>query len=146
VARGLLLFRPVEDAKKHTGARLGAGKRLLLVEDEEAILRPMSKYFRELGYSVLPARDVGEAELALARESFDLLILDIRLAPHARGGLDVLRTLKTARSAMPVVVMSAYVSHEVEAEALSLGARAVLRKPQPLASVARTALTLVGEP
>jgi CheY-like chemotaxis protein len=136
----------VEDARKHTGALLGGGRRLLLVDDEEAILRPMSKYFRELGYSVVPARDVNEAEHALARETFDLLILDIRLAPHERGGLHVLRTLKTARSAMPVVVMSAYVSHEVEAEALSLGARAVLLKPQPLASVARTALTLVGEP
>ena len=136
----------MEDAKSHARARNGAGKRLLLVDDEEAILRPMSKYFRELGYCVVPARDVGEAEKALARETFDLLILDIRLAPHERGGLDVLRSLKTARSLMPVVVMSAYVSHEVEAEALSLGARTVLRKPQPLASVARTALTLVGEP
>jgi CheY-like chemotaxis protein len=136
----------VEDAKKHSRARDGAGKRLLLVDDEEAILRPMSKYFRELGYSVVPARDVPEAEKALARETFDLLILDIRLAPHERGGLDVLRTLKTAQSPMPVVVMSAYVSHEVEVEALSLGARAVLRKPQPLANVARTAFSLVGEP
>ncbi len=136
----------MEDAKTHTRARDGAGKRLLLVDDEEAILRPMSKYFRELGYSVVPARDVAEAEGALARETFDLLILDVRLAPHERGGLDVLRALRRAGSAMPVVVMSAYVSHEVEAEALSLGARAVLRKPQPLANVASTALTLVGEP
>lgn len=136
----------VEDAKKHARARDGAGKRLLLVDDEEAILRPMSKYFRELGYSVVPARDVGEAERALARETFDLVILDIRLAPHERGGLDVLRTLRIAKSSMPVVVMSAYVSHEVEAEALRLGAKAVLRKPQPLANVARTAFNLVGEP
>lgn len=134
------------DTKELTSAREGSGKRLLLVDDEEAILRPMSKYFRELGYSVVPARDVDEAERALARETFDLAILDIRLAPHERGGLDVLRALRTSESAMPVVVMSAYVSHEVEAEALSLGARAVLRKPQPLASVARTAQTLVGEP
>ena len=136
----------VEDARTPGRARDGAGKRLLLVDDEEAILRPMSKYFRELGYSVVPARDVAEAQGALARETFDLLILDIRLAPHERGGLDVLRGLRNARSPLPVVVMSAYVSHEVEAEALSLGARAVLRKPQPLASVASTALTLVGEP
>jgi len=136
----------VEDAKTLTRARDGAGKRLLLVDDEEAILRPMSKYFRELGYSVVPARDVVEAETALARETFDLLILDVRLAPHERGGLDVLRALRIARSPIPVVVMSAYVSHEVEAEALSLGARVVLRKPQPLATVASTALTLVGEP
>ena len=136
----------MEDAKTLTRARDGAGKRLLLVDDEEAILRPMSKYFRELGYSVVPARDVVEAETALARETFDLLILDVRLAPHERGGLDVLRALRIARSPIPVVVMSAYVSHEVEAEALSLGARVVLRKPQPLATVASTALTLVGEP
>ena len=136
----------MEDAQTPSRGRDGAGKRLLLVDDEEAILRPMSKYFRELGYSVVPARDVAEAQGALARETFDLLILDVRLAPNERGGLDVLRALRSSRSPVPVVVMSAYVSHEVEAEALSLGARAVLRKPQPLASVASTALTLVGEP
>src|SRR4029453_11871703 len=136
----------VEDAKRHTRPREGSGKRLLLVDDEEGILRPMSKYFRELGFSVVPARDVSEAQNALARESFDLLILDIRLAPSERGGLDVLRTLRARESETPVVVMSACVSHEVEREALRLGARAVLRKPQPLANVARAAFHLVGAP
>jgi len=130
----------------HTGSGERAGKRLLLVDDEEAILRPMSKYFRELGFAVVPARDVGEAEKALARESFDLLILDVRLDASERGGLDVLRSLRDRDSKTPVVVMSAYVSHEVESEALRLGARAVLRKPQPLANVARAAFNLVGEP
>ena len=146
VARALPSIFPVEDAKEHKRSRGAAGRHLLLVDDEEAILRPMSKYFRELGCTVVPARDVAEAQRALARESFDLLILDVRLAPHERGGLDVLRTLQAARSPLPVVVMSAYVSHEVETEALRLGARAVLRKPQPLANVARTVFNLVGEP
>jgi len=139
-------FHPVEDAKLPAGTRDGGGKRLLLVDDEEAILRPMSKYFRELGFTVVPARDVAEAEKALARDSFDLLILDIRLNASERGGLDILRSLRERDSRTPVVMMSAYVSHEVESEALRLGARAVLRKPQPLANVARAALNLVGEP
>ncbi len=127
-------------------SRTRGGKRLLLVDDEEDILRPMGKYFRDLGCTVVPAKDAEEAERLLAHESFDLLILDIRLSPRERGGLDVLRSLRDSRSTLPVVVMSAYVSHEVEAEALRLGAKAVLRKPQPLANVARTAFNLVGEP
>ena len=106
----------------------------------------MSRYFRELGFSVVPALDVSEAEKALARESFDLLILDVRLDASERAGLDVLRSLHARESRTPVVVMSAYVSHEVESEALRLGARVVLRKPQPLANVARAAFDLVGEP
>jgi CheY-like chemotaxis protein len=146
MAQPLPLFHAVEDAKRRTRPGERSGKRLLLVEDEEAILRPMSKYFRELGFSVVPARDVSEAEKALARASFDLLILDIRLEPSGRSGLDVLRTLRARESETPVVVMSAYVSQEVEQEALRLGARAVLRKPQPLANVARAAINLVGEP
>ena len=135
---------PVDDAKLHRRYREAAGKRLLLVDDEEAILRPMAKYFRELGCTVVPARDAAEAKRALARDGFDLIILDIRLAPHERGGLDVLRALQFAPPPPFVVVMSAYVSHEVEAEALRLGAKAVLRKPQPLAKLARTAFSLVG--
>src|SRR4029453_1468742 len=136
----------LEDAKRHTRPREGSGKRLLLVDDEEGILRPMSKYFREVGFSGVPARDVSEAQNALARESFDLLILDIRLAPSERGGLDVLRTLRARESETPVVVMSACVSHEVEREALRLGARAVPHNPPPRATGRRAPFTPGGDP
>ena len=49
-------------------------------------------------------------------------------------------------SALPsccVIVLSAYVSPEMEAEARSLGAAAVLRKPQSLPDLAHLALTVL---
>jgi CheY-like chemotaxis protein len=43
-------------------------------------------------------------------------------------------------------MLSAYVSPEVEEEAFRVGADAVLRKPQPLADLAKLAFGLMGEP
>jgi CheY-like chemotaxis protein len=43
-------------------------------------------------------------------------------------------------------MLSAYVSPEVEEEALRVGADAVLRKPQPLAELANLAFGLMREP
>lgn len=145
MARALLSQIPMEDVKKAAMPKKRAAKRLLLVDDEEAILKPMAKYFREIGCTVVLAREPEEAERALACETFDALILDLRLTPQGWGGLDVLRTLKDGGSSLAVVVMSAYASHEVEAEALRLGAHSILRKPQPLANVARTVFELLGE-
>jgi CheY-like chemotaxis protein len=118
-------------------------KRLLLVDDEDAIVIPMAGYFRRLGCFVSTTGSPDEAIEAIRAEPFDLCLLDLRLKPYDRGGLDVLSFLRTARPATPVIILSANVSAEAEEEARRLGARAILRKPQPLAHVAQTALALM---
>jgi CheY-like chemotaxis protein len=117
--------------------------RLLLVDDEDAIVVPMAGYFRRLGCFVSTTGSPDEAIAAIRAERFDLCLLDLRLKPFDDAGLDILSFLRTARPSTPVIILSANVSAEAEEEARRLGARAILRKPQPLAYVAQRALALM---
>jgi CheY-like chemotaxis protein len=120
------------------------GRHVLLLDDEEAILLPTAKYFRGLGWSVDCVRDPGEGEALIGRRHYDLALLDVRVSRFgAAGGLDLLREIRRREHRTSVIVLSAYVSPDVEAEARRLGAVAVLRKPQSLPALAHLALTLL---
>jgi CheY-like chemotaxis protein len=128
--------------------KTGAGSRhVLLLDDEEAILLPTAKYFRGLGWSVDFAREAEEGEALISHRHYDLAILDVRVTRFGgTGGLEVLREIRRRDHRTSVIVLSAYMSPEVEAEARRLGAAAVLRKPQPLPALAHLALTLLEGP
>ena len=118
--------------------------RLLIVDDEEAILLPLSEYFRERGYEVVATREPEEAEALLDHDSFDLVILDLALTYFGREGLEVLSSIRARSPWLPVIVLSGNVSPEVEDEARRLRADAVLMKPQPLDVLAHLADGLRG--
>src|SRR5262245_59925988 len=117
---------------------------VLLLDDEEAIRLPAARYFRTLGHEVDMARSAEEALALLSDRDYDLAILDLRLGTAGNEGLDVLREIRRGARETRVVVLSAYVSTEVEAEARELGADGVLAKPQPLPILAHYALSLAG--
>ena len=79
--------------------------RLLIVEDEEAILRGLIDLFVFHGYDVEWAKDGKEGLKKALGERFDLVILDVMLP--ARNGFDVLRTLRGSGSASPVLMLTA---------------------------------------
>ena len=118
---------------------------VLLLDDEESILQPTATYFRRQGCDVDTAREPEEAEALILHRSYDLAILDLRVnAVGGAAGLEVLRELRRHDEATSVIVLSAYISSEVEAEAWALGADYVVSKPQPLADLAQLALALIG--
>jgi DNA-binding response OmpR family regulator len=119
-------------------------KRLLILDDEEAILIPVARYFTDRGYAVVTAREPEEAEALLECERFDLVILDLGLTRFGRDGLGVLNDLRAQRPWLPVIVLSANICPEVEDEVRRLRADAVLSKPQPLAELARVAAAALG--
>jgi len=124
--------------------KIGSGRSALLLDDEEAILVPTATYFRSLGFSVDMAREPEEAEALVQFQSYDLAILDLRVTPFGGAqGLDVLREIKRRHERTSVIVLSAYISSELETEAWALGADGVLSKPQSLPSLARLALALI---
>jgi DNA-binding response OmpR family regulator len=119
-------------------------QRLLILDDEEAILLPVARYLTERGYVVITAREPEEAEALLECEAFDLVILDLGLTRFGRDGLEVLSDLRAKLPWLPVIVLSANICPEVEDEARRLRADAVLSKPQPLAELARVAAAALG--
>ncbi len=120
------------------------GKQLLLLDDEEAILLPTAKYFRSLGWTVDLAREAEEGEALISHRHYDLAILDVRVTRFGgTGGLELLREIRRRDHGTSVIVLSAYMSTDMEAEARALGAAAVLRKPQSLPDLAHLALTVM---
>jgi CheY-like chemotaxis protein len=121
------------------------GKHVLLLDDEEAVLLPTARYFRSLGCTVDVARESEEAEALVSHRHYDLAILDLRVTRFGgTEGLEVLREIRRRDHATSVIVLSAYISLEVEEEARALGADGVLRKPQPLPDLAHLAFALMG--
>jgi CheY-like chemotaxis protein len=130
--------RPVRPADK-------AQPRLLIVDDESAIVVPLARYFRSSGYTVVTASEAAEAEAILTYESFDLVILDLSLSQFGPDGLEVLRSIRARSLDLPVIVLSANIRPELEAQARLLAASAILAKPQPLDELARVATQLMGD-
>jgi two-component system OmpR family response regulator len=120
-------------------------RRILLLDDETAILKPMGRFFAKLGYAVDMASEAEEAEALISHRRYDLAILDLRLTKFSdAAGLDVLREIRKRDHWTSVIILSAYASPAAEAEAVRLGADAVLRKPQPLGDLSELALSLIG--
>jgi DNA-binding response OmpR family regulator len=126
------------------GTAESAAKRLLIVDDEETLLLAMERYFSRIGCRVTTAREREEAGALLEHEGFDLIILDLALSRFGLEGFDLLRDIRYSSQGTPVLILSAHVNADVEADALRRGADAVLAKPQPLSELARIAVRLMG--
>ena len=103
---------------------------ILLVDDEEKILKTLGRALRDDKHEVVTAANRKDAQRLLAERSFDLMIIDF-LMPDGTG-LDVIRELagSTPDSERPaVVMMTAHGSIESAVEAMKLGARDYLQKP-----------------
>jgi two-component system response regulator RegX3 len=100
--------------------------RLLVVDDEDAILEFVGYNLRKEGYEVVTAKDGDEALALAGASSFDLVVLDIMLP--GTDGFEVCRRLR-ATSDMPVLFLSARDTELDKVVGLELGADDYLAKP-----------------
>jgi two-component system, NarL family, capsular synthesis sensor histidine kinase RcsC len=105
-------------------ATQGSGLRILLVEDNEAILRSLGSLLRMIGHSVSEATNVREALSLFQCQVVDLLISDINLG--SESGLELIRRIRQT-SEMPAIAMSA--QSELSETSLASGFSAFLDKP-----------------
>ncbi len=107
--------------------------RILVVEDEPQLARTVSQALSEAGYAVDIARD-GEEGLSMGKHAaIDLVILDLLLPK--RHGLSVLRELRAAKPALPILVLSALDQVEERVDGLDRGADDYLSKPFALSEL-----------
>jgi DNA-binding response OmpR family regulator len=104
-----------------------SGGRILIVEDEPALLRGLKDTFANKGYDVLTAQD-GEKGLDLALQSnSDLILLDIML-PRVNG-YEVCRAVRERGLEMPIIMLTAKGQEEDIVLGLNLGADDYVTKP-----------------
>jgi len=101
--------------------------KILVVDDETAILETLGILFRGEGYEVATADSGPKALAALEDEKPDLVLTDIRM-PGA-GGLDVLAHARTVDPELPVILMTAQASLQTAVRAVNEGAYYYLQKP-----------------
>ena len=100
---------------------------ILIVEDEEQIANFIAKGLKSAGYSsTWVASGQSGYDLAMSGD-FDLVVLDLGLPD--RDGLTVLRRLRDARNAVPVVVLTARTGVDDTVAVLEGGADDYLAKP-----------------
>jgi two-component system, OmpR family, response regulator len=101
--------------------------RILVVEDEAGIADFIGKALRAQGYQVDVADNGIDGEHRAATSEVDLVILD-RLLP-GRDGVDVLRGIRTAKPALPVIMLTALGEVDDKVKALDAGATDYVTKP-----------------
>ena len=111
-------------------------RRILLVDDEEAITSHLAPFLERAGFSVVVAAD-GEAALRCVENAApDLIVLDV-LMPRL-GGRETLRRLRQAGDWTPVILLTQVGTPAERAMALEEGADDYLNKPfEPYELVAR---------
>ena len=101
--------------------------RILLVEDDALLGDAVQAGLKQAGHAVDWVRDGVAAEAALAAEDYAAVVLDLGLP--RKGGLDVLRGLRTKKRALPVLILTARDTVEDRITGLDAGADDYLVKP-----------------
>jgi two-component system, OmpR family, response regulator len=101
--------------------------RVLVVEDDPMIGRAVVNGMQDAGYAVDWVRDGAAAELALGHGAYDLALLDLGLP--RKDGLEVLKSVRRARSDVPVLIITARDAVADRVAGLDVGADDYLVKP-----------------
>jgi DNA-binding response OmpR family regulator len=107
-------------------------KTILIVEDEELMLRLLERFFSRHGYQVMVASD-GEQAVGIYhahQREIDAVLLDVRL-PRMTGE-EVFRRMKEENAAVRVVMASGFLEPGLKAEMALAGVRYFMDKPYVL--------------
>jgi two-component system alkaline phosphatase synthesis response regulator PhoP len=101
--------------------------RILLVDDEQELLKVASRLIGSLGYAVDTAASGPAALVKLGSEDFDLVVLDMVM--DEMDGVETLRRIRGIKPNQPVIILSAYAEPEMVEAVRALGILAYVRKP-----------------
>jgi CheY-like chemotaxis protein len=127
-----------------TAAPLGQGQRVIVVDDEEALLELTTQELRELGYEPVAfgsARTALEAFRA-SPDDFDVLLTDFRM-PGMSGDV-LIREARSVRPLLPVILVSGYVGDVVQGSYGNDWADEVLTKPLRVNALATSLARVLG--
>lgn len=101
--------------------------RVLIIEDNQKLADQVRRMLEEQAYETAVMTSGHDGEALAARESFDLIILDLMLPDH--DGVQLCRNLRRRKVATPILMLTALSSTEDKVEGLNAGADDYLIKP-----------------
>ena len=104
-----------------------ARRRVLVIDDEPAVLRALGLLLEKKGFSVSTARSAREAMALVEKTKFDVILTDI-IMPEV-SGVELLRQLRRHDLDVPVILMTAGPTLDTALEAIAYGAQQYLLKP-----------------
>jgi CheY-like chemotaxis protein len=130
---------PVPEPPRRPGA--GAGRKVLLVEDDPVVGPVMAAAIEDIGYAVTRATSADEALALFARgEPVDVLFSDI-VMPGAMSGVDLAREARRLRPGLPVLLTSGYSEGTAAAKEFR-----ILAKPYRTETLAQALAEVAAEP
>src|SRR3954453_2142572 len=101
--------------------------KILIVEDEPAMVAGLRDNFEYEGYEVISAVDGGQGLDGALAEKPDLVVLDVMMP--RMSGLDVCKQLKVKQPALPIIMLTARGQEIDKVVGLELGADDYVTKP-----------------
>ena len=102
---------------------------ILVIDDEEPILRLTERWLTSLGYEVATAGDGAEALALFDARGAEVRLVLLDMVMPRLSGRDVLRELRLRRPSVPILLMSGFSESDDIDRALELGALGILPKP-----------------
>jgi CheY-like chemotaxis protein len=107
-------------------------KRILLIDDEELVIKSVRKLFEKEGFGVLIARNGDEAVGVVKTEDVDLAVCDVRMP--GKGGVETIREIQRERGnqgkpPVPFIFLTGYADDDLEAREQDLHPAAIVYKP-----------------
>lgn len=113
--------------KDSKGGIILSKESILIVEDEEKIVRLLEIELEYEGYKTGKALDGIEAFEMFLSQKWDLILLDIMLP--GMSGIELLRRIRGKNSSVPIILLTAKDSIEDKVSGLDLGASDYITKP-----------------
>ena len=105
----------------------GAGRKLLLVDDDAPLRRSMARALERRGFEVLAAEGLSDARDFAREHRPEFAVLDMRLGEGS--GLDLVATLREIRPEIRIVIVTGYGNIATAVAAIKAGAVDYLAKP-----------------
>ena len=109
--------------------------KLVLIDDEAAIMELMSKFCRSLGHNVTGCTSGTEGISAIRETRPDVVVVDLKLGDV--NGLDIIKICRAEVPSAAVIMITGHGSVEIAVEAMRLGAFDYLAKPFDLPDLQR---------
>jgi DNA-binding response OmpR family regulator len=105
-------------------------KKILVVDDEDAILFAFSKVLAKPHIEIHTAQTLNDAFVFLQKNPYDVVIADLRLSGTSNfEGFDVISKVAETQKECKIIIMTAYGDEKTKEKVFSLGADFYLEKP-----------------